>query len=95
MDENVDELEKAIKVIGTISERQEVPRDDNEEEEDVKDSDNKPSDTTKEASDKLSRLLKNVMQAKVMKIVDGDEFSLVALFLVSQCSSPVNIVSIM
>ena len=69
MNENVDDLEKAIKVIATIPEK-------SDQDEDEQDKPNEavltpaasPMPTMLgESSDKLSKMLKNVLQAKVMR----------------------------
>ena len=77
MEENVDDLEKAIKVIATIPEKS-APTEDDEDDVIMTKSDDGPNDAKEtarnlvsptgllgEPTDKLSKMLKNVLQAKV------------------------------
>ena len=74
MNENVDDLEKAIKVIATIPEKSDQTEED-ETEQEKKEEENAAVAPARsplpavlgETSDKLSQMLKNVLQAKVIR----------------------------
>ena len=74
MNENVDDLEKAIKVIATIPEKGDQPEEPTVEQDAKEEADSGLAAAKSplpavlgEASDKLSQMLKNVLQAKVTR----------------------------